>query len=1165
MQRAAIGGLSMGIRQIASANQGIAEVLSRLRSGGHYLVQGVSGSQRALLANLVVEQQQRPVLFVTDTLKDAMALLADYQFFSDGPGFVFPAPPTLGAQVDAESHELESQRVHALQQVVAGNPCLVVAPAKALLELLPPPEYLQANITTLSPGDQMPIEELATRLAQMGYQRVERVSGAGQYSQRGDIFDVFPPLGEPARIEFFDVAIESVRSIDLTTQRSRHTLPGLTLGPVHLLSLTPELRQKAIDMLTEREKNLSPVFLPQLVEDRERFGNLQSWPGARYYMEYLFARRSNLLDYFRQGAVMTAEVAVLLEHLELHADELREKHQSLLEAGKLLPGLQPWLTVDEVVHQWTPPTLHLSLLSTTVKNLRLSGISNLSFRQAPNFYGQQQLIVDEIKAWLKRHATVVAVGAGRHLAEALRAQDIPVRIAGIADLRPGNVNFVPGSISAGLELPEQGLVILSLNELTARKRRTKRPGQEGMRAGDIETLTPGEYVVHYTHGIGQYLGIVGREVAGAKRDYLYIKYAGKDRLYLPTDQVHLLQRYLGGNDKPPKLYALGGGDWLRVKARVKESVKKLAFDLLELYAARQAAVGHAFSPDSPWQRELEDSFAYQETSDQLKAIEEVKRDMESPRPMDRLLCGDVGYGKTEVALRAAMKAVLDGKQVAILAPTTILAQQHYNTFRERFAPFPIRVEVLSRLKTPGEQEKIVAATAQGAVDILIGTHRLLQKDIRFPDLGLLVVDEEQRFGVEHKEKIKQMKANVDILTMTATPIPRTLHMALLGIRDLSVINTPPEGRFPVQTYVMEYSDELVVSAVRRELDRDGQVYVIYNRVQGIDALASRLRRLLPGVSIGVIHGQMAETLLERTMLDFYEGNYQVLLSTTIIENGLDIPNVNTVIVYDSDRLGLSQLYQLRGRVGRGRKLAYAYFTYRKDKVLTEKSQKRLSAIKEFTELGAGYKLSLRDMEIRGTGNILGPEQHGHIAAVGFDLYCQLLEQQVAQLTNRPKESKIPSEVNIELPVDAYIPDGYMPEKEKIYVYRRIKEAGTIAVIDDIQDELGDRFGKLPPPLETLLDVGRIRSLALSLGIGSISWSSEQLTGKEKVTLSFRGGKGPSPRVMQDIWLHNKGKIDFRNKNNILTVSLTTTRTIMLEDIEGLLHQLKTSIEKQGNI
>lgn len=1155
----------MGIRRIASANQGISEVLSRLRSGGHYLVQGVSGSQRALMADLVAETQQGPVLFVTDTLKDAMTLLADYQFFSKDPGFIFPVLPTLGAQVDAESTELESQRVLALQQVAAGGPCLIVAPATALLELLPQPEFLVSNFTTLSPGDHLPIEELATRLSQRGYQRVERVDGSGQFSQRGDIFDVYPPLGEPTRIEYFDVTIESMRSFDLDTQRSKHTLPGLTVGPVRLLSLTPELRQKAIDKLTSREKTISPLFLPQLVQDRERFDNLQSWPGARHYMEYMFTRRSNLLDYFDLGAVMTTEVAVIFEHLELHAGELMEKHQSMLEAGKLLPGLQPWLTVDEVVHKWTPATLHFSLLASTVKSFRLSGTSSLSFRQAPNFYGQQQLIADEIKAWLKREATVVAVGAGRHLAQTLKAQDIPVRIAETSDLRPGNVNFVPGGISAGLELQEQGLVILSLNELTARRRGTKRPRPEGMGYGDLETLTPGDYVVHFSHGIGQYLGIVVREIAGAKRDYLYIKYGGKDRLYLPTDQVHLLQRYLGGDDKPPKLYSLGGGDWLRVKTKVRESVQKLAFDLLELYASRQASTGHAFASDSPWQQELEGSFAYQETRDQIKAIEEVKRDMESSRPMDRLLCGDVGYGKTEVALRGAMKAVLDGKQVAILAPTTILAQQHYNTFRERFASFPIRVEVLSRLKTLREQEKIMSATAQGAVDILIGTHRLLQKDIHIPNLGLLVVDEEQRFGVEHKERIKQMKANVDILTMTATPIPRTLHMALLGIRDLSVINTPPEGRYPVQTYVMEYSDQLVVSAVRREIDRGGQVYVIFNRVQGIDALASRLRRMLPEVSIGVVHGQMADTLLERTMLEFYEGSYQVLLSTTIIENGLDIPNVNTVIVYDSDRLGLSQLYQLRGRVGRGRRLAYAYFTYRKDKVLTEKSQKRLSAIKEFTELGAGYKLSLRDMEIRGTGNILGPEQHGHIAAVGFDLYCQLLEQQVAQLTDRPKERKIPAEVNIELPVDAYIPDGYMPEKDKIYVYRRIKEAETIAVIDDIQDELGDRFGHLPLPLETLLDVGRIRSLAVSLDIELISWSVEQLTGKEKTTLTFRGGKGPHPRLMQEIWLANKGKVDFRSRNNTLVVSLFTAKANMLEDLEGLLHQLKTAIEKQGII
>ena len=1155
----------MGIRQIASANQGIADVLSRLRSGGHYLVQGISGSQRALLADLLVNSSRAPVLFVTDSLKDAMTLLADYQFFSDGQGYLFPARPTLGTEVDAESHELESQRVIALQQVATHVPCLVVAPATALLELLPPPELLRDNSIALTPGAEFPLDELTARLALMGYQRVERVDGPGQFSQRGEIVDICPPSGEPCRVEYFDILIESVRSFDLSSQRSLKTLPGISFGPTRLLSLTDELRQRVLSKLAAREKTLSPLFLPQLAQDRERFATLQSWPGARHYMQYFFERSCNLLDYFGRGAVMSTETTEIFEHLDLHASELMERHQSMLEKGKLLPDLQPWLTVEAVVEKWTPPTLHLALLARSVKYLRLNGTSSLSFRQVPNFYGQQQLIADEIQAWLKRESTVVAVGAGRQLSQSLKDHDILVRDTDTDDLRPGSVNFVPGALTAGFELIEQGLVILSLNELAPRKRLAKRPRrEEGLSAGDLESLTPGEYVVHFSHGIGQYLGIVVREIAGAKRDYLYIKYAGKDRLYLPTDQVHLLQRYLGGDDKPPKLYALGGGDWQRVKTRVRESVQKLAFDLLELYAARQTASGYAFAADSPWQRELEDSFAFQETRDQLKAIDEVKQDMERPRPMDRLLCGDVGYGKTEVALRAAMKAVMDGKQVAILAPTTILAQQHYNTFRERFAPFPIRVEVLSRLKTPAEQREITAAAAQGAVDILIGTHRLLQKDIHLPNLGLLVVDEEQRFGVEHKEKIKQIKANVDILTMTATPIPRTLHMALLGIRDLSVINTPPEGRFPVQTYVMEYSDQLVVSAVRRELDRGGQVYVIFNRVQGIDAQASRLRRLLPDVNIGVVHGQMADTLLERTMLEFYEGNYQVLLSTTIIENGLDIPNVNTVIVYDSDRLGLSQLYQLRGRVGRGRKLAYAYFTYRKDRVLTEKSQKRLSAIKEFTELGAGYKLSLRDMEIRGTGNILGPEQHGYIAAVGFDLYCQLLEQQVRLLAGRPKAEAGDADVSIELPVDAYIPDGYMPEQEKIYVYRRIKDAKTAAVIDDIQDELSDRFGDLPLPLAVLLDVGRIRALAACVGIVSISWSAEQLTGKEKINLRFRKGKGPPSSIMQEIWLSNKKKYDFRSQD-ILSVSLNTDKLNMLADLEQLLHLLKTAIEQQGRI
>lgn len=1145
-------GREKAIRQIARANQGIADVLSRLALGGHYLVQGVSGSQRALLADLLIANSRAPVLFVSESLKDAMTLLSDYQFFSGRRGYLFPARPTLGTEVDAESPELEGQRAVALQQALRG-PCLVAAPAAALLELLPPPEFIKANSLTLAPGGEMPLPDLTRQLAQMGYQRVDKVDGPGQFSQRGEILDLCLPGGESFRVEYFDLFIDSVRSLDLSTQRSRADLEAVNLGPARLLFLTEELRQRALERLAHRGQNLSPLFLPQLARDRERFAGLRAWPGAYHYLQYLFDRPGSLLDYFRGGAAIVGETARVFEGLDLMSQELLERHQSLLEGGKLIPDLQPWLTAETLAARWDTPTLHTALLARSVKHFRPSGTSSLAFRQAPKFYGQEHLIVDEVRAWLKREALVVVAGAGRQLSQALKAQDIPVREGKIDDLRRGNVNFVPGALSAGFELVEQGLVVLSFNELAVGKGRPKSPRPEkGMSARDLESLTPGEYVVHFSHGIGQFLGIVVREAAGAKRDYLYIKYAGKDRLYLPTDQVHLLQRYLGGGEKPPKLYALGGGDWQRVKAKVRESVQKMAFDLLQVYAARQAAPGHPFAPDSPWQRELEDSFPFQETRDQLRTIDEVKRDMEKPRPMDRLLCGDVGYGKTEVALRAAMKAVMDGKQVAILAPTTILAQQHFNTFRDRFASFPIRIEVLSRLKTPAEQKEIISAAAGGVVDILIGTHRLLQKDIRLPALGLLVVDEEQRFGVEHKERIKQVKTNVDILTMTATPIPRTLHMAMLGIRDLSVINTPPEGRFPVQTYVMELSDQLVVTAVRRELDRGGQVYIIFNRVQGIEAQASRLRRLLPEVSIGMVHGQMADTLLERTMLDFYEGRFQVLLSTTIIENGLDIPNVNTVIVHDADRLGLSQLYQLRGRVGRGRRLAYAYFTYRRDRALTEKSQKRLSAIKEFTELGAGYKLSLRDMEIRGTGNILGPEQHGYIAAVGFDLYCQLLEQQVRQLANEPVQEQGEPEVSIELPVDAFIPSGYLPEQEKIYVYRRIKDAKSPADIDDIQEELVDRFGSLPLPLAGLLQVGRARTLASALAIRSISWNAEQLTGEEKVVLTFLPGKGPPRDDLQRAWLRERGKFDFREANRILTVSLSTDKANVLAELVALL-------------
>lgn len=1157
----------MELRQIVLSNQGIAEILSKQKAGGHHLISGVTGSQRALLLDLLISSSQSPVLFITANLRDAETILADYEFFSSRKGYLFPGKPTLGTEVDAESHELETQRVIALEQVVSGEPCLVTAPAPALLETLPPPEHISAESITLAPGQEIPIEKLTVSLVRLGYQRVDRVEGPGQFSWRGEIVDIYPPGGDPCRLEFFDVLLESLRTFDPETQRSLNSHSSIRLGSVRLLVLSEDLRARVLDKLDVRARSLSPLFQTQLAQDRQRFANLEFWPGYQHYIQYMFSGTFNLLDYFAKGKIVVSETVNIIQQLELNSGELIERHQNMLERGKLLPDLQPWLSVEQVIQKWQQiSTMHVGLLMRSLKNFRLSGIGGLSFRQVPSFYGQPHLIVDEIKAWLKRDSTVVIIGAGQQLAQSLKDNDIPVVPSNLGSLQAGRVNFIPGGLSSGFELVEQGLVILSLNELTARRQHVKKTRPEhGMTAGELNNLAAGEYVVHSSYGIGQFMGIVTREIAGSRRDYLYIKYAGKDRLYLPTDQVHFLQRYLGGGDKPPKLYSLGGGDWQRVKKKVKESVQKLAFNLLELYARRQAVKGHSFCKDTPWQRELEDSFAFQETPDQLTTIEEVKLDMEAPRPMDRLLCGDVGYGKTEVALRAAMKAVMDGKQVAVLAPTTVLAQQHYTTFVERFAPFPVRVEVLSRFKTPTQQKEIVNSIGAGNVDVVIGTHRLLQKDISFPSLGLLIVDEEQRFGVEHKERIKQLKADVDILTMTATPIPRTLHMALLGIRDLSVINTPPEGRFPVQTYVMEYTDQLAVSAVRRELDRGGQVYMIYNRVQGIDAQASRLRRLLPGVDIGVIHGQMAESLLEKTMVDFYEGKHQVLLSTTIIENGLDIPNVNTVLVFDADRLGLSQLYQLRGRVGRGRRLAYAYFTYRKDKVLSEKSQKRLSAIKEFTELGAGYKISLRDLEIRGTGNILGPEQHGYIAAVGFDLYCQLLEQQVKALSGTSVNKTELPEIVIELPVSAYIPDGYMPEHEKIYVYRRIKDADIVQAIDDLQDELGDRFGKIPEALGNLLDIGRIRVMAVVVGVDSITWNTDQLTGKELVVVTFYTGRGPTSERLQDIWSRSKQKYDFRNKDR-LKIMITTKKNDILADLERLLHLLtKSVIEGQGRI
>ncbi|MDD4169641.1 MAG: transcription-repair coupling factor, partial [Desulfotomaculaceae bacterium] len=658
-------------------------------------------------------------------------------------------------------------------------------------------------------------------------------------------------------------------------------------------------------------------------------------------------------------------------------------------------------------------------------------------------------------------------------------------------VRAGNVAIAAGNLEGGFEFPFCRLVVLTEFDIYGQRKKLRRERKRYERLTPFVDMKVGDHIVHVNYGIGRYLGVVPLTIGGIQKEYLLVKYAGEDKLYVPVDQVGLIQKYLGSEGESPRLSRLGGGEWTRVKSRVKEAVREMAQDLLALYAARETVQGYAFGPDTVWQKEFEEAFPYEETPDQTRAVEDIKADMERSRPMDRLLCGDVGYGKTEVAMRAAFKAVMEGKQVAILVPTTILAQQHYNTFQQRLARYPVNVDVLSRFRTAREQRQVKLGLELGSIDIVIGTHRLVQEDVRFKDLGLLVIDEEQRFGVAHKERLKYISKNVDVLTLSATPIPRTLHMSLVGLRDTSILETPPKDRYPIQTYVMDEDPVLFREAIRRELGRGGQVFFVYNRVLDMERTAMWLQELVPEASIAIAHGQMKEDDLEQVMLDFLNGKFGVLVCTTIIENGLDISNVNTLLVKEANMMGLSQLYQLKGRVGRSNRLAYAYFTFRKDRVLGEAAEKRLAAIREFTELGSGFKIAMRDLEIRGAGNILGAEQHGHITAVGFDLYCRLLEEAVREA--KGEELSQFNDTTIELPIEAYIPDDYISDtNQKVELYKRIAGLAASSALPDLEEELVDRFGDLHEAVQNLLAVAKVKLMAGSLKVKKISLLSGQL-------------------------------------------------------------------------
>jgi transcription-repair coupling factor (superfamily II helicase) len=686
------------------------------------------------------------------------------------------------------------------------------------------------------------------------------------------------------------------------------------------------------------------------------------------------------------------------------------------------------------------------------------------------------------------------------------------------ELQDGHIVVLPGTLSNGFEFPSIRYAVISDREVftTPKKEGPKRKGRLIKAFTDLKV---GDFVVHENHGIGQYVGIEKLTVGGLTRDYLNIKYGGNDKLYIPTDQLDMIQKYIGGEDKLPKLNKLGSVEWTKTKSKAQHSIQALAIDLLKLYAERQQKIGFSFSKDSRWQKEFEDMFPYEETEDQLRCIEEIKRDMEDERVMDRLLCGDVGYGKTEVALRAAFKCVMDSKQAAILAPTTILAQQHYNTCIQRFGSFPVKIDVLSRFKSASELKKAVSDLKSGNLDIIIGTHKLLQESIKFKDLGLLIIDEEQKFGVGHKEKIKSLKTNLDVLTLSATPIPRTLHMSMIGIRDISLIEEPPEERYPVQTYVMEHNEDVIRDAIFKEIARGGQVYFLHNRVRSIAKTAAHIKELVPEARVAYAHGQMDEKQLEDTMLDFYNGEYDVLVCTTIIEAGLDIPNVNTIIITDADKMGLSQLYQLRGRVGRSNRLAYAYFTYQKDKVLSEVAEKRLQAIKEFTEFGSGFKIAMRDLEIRGTGNLLGKEQHGHMEAIGYDLFIKLLEETLQELKGEAPVKRV--ETSIELQINAYIPESYISdENQKIEMYKKIASISDQQDLFDIEEEIEDRFGDIPTMVRNLLSIAYVKQLAQMCGISNIGQRNNN------IAIKFKTDKFIKAQTAMQIASDYKGRILF---------------------------------------
>ena len=1082
------------------------------RSRGPVLVSGGTDSEKVYeMAELGKEFPLK--LVVTYNENRAKAIYEDYKNF-DRDVFLYPAKDLLFYNADIQGSLLARRRITVLKQLLEKKAGTVITTVDGCMDYLMPLSAFEESVIVLEEGQEVDFGRLREQLVYMGYESCAQVEQEGQFCVRGGILDLFPLTEEnPVRIELWGDEIDSVRSFDAESQRSLERLSQVRLYPARELVLSKERLSEGIrrlngekDALKKQYRELKKLeeahrigtIVDEMTEELEAGCYLGALEGCiRYFCE----DPVSFLDYFPEDApVFLDEPSRIMEKAGTVETEFRESMTNRLEKGYLLPSQTDILYSSAEVEAKLLRSRSVLFSTLDQKVMPVKKRCSVTVKNGNSYQNGFELLIGDLKRW-KRDGWRVALLCGSRTRGARLAHDLQEQYdlrsyyteEEDKEIRPGEICILYGSLHRGFEYPLVKFVVIPESDMfgTEKKKRKKRTAYEGKKIQSFTELSAGDYVVHENHGLGIYRGIEKIEVDRVVKDYIKIEYAGNGCLYLPVTQLDMIQKYAGAGARKPKLNRLGGQEWGKTKSRVKGAVKEIARDLVELYAARQQTDGFQYGPDTVWQREFEELFPYEMTEDQEAAIEATKQDMESTKIMDRLICGDVGYGKTEIAIRAAFKAVQEGKQVVYLVPTTILAQQHYNTFSQRMMNFPVRVELLSRFRSAAEQKKTLADLKKGLVDIVIGTHRVLSSDVAFKDLGLLIIDEEQRFGVAHKEKIKKMRENVDVLTLTATPIPRTLHMSLVGIRDMSVLEEPPLDRVPVQTYVMEYNEEMVREAIERERARGGQVFYVYNRVKDIEEITDRVAKLVPDAAVVYAHGQMGERQLEKIMLDFIDGEIDVLVSTTIIETGLDISNVNTIIIHDADRFGLSQLYQLRGRVGRSNRTAYAFLMYRRNKLLKEEAEKRLAAIREFTEFGSGIKIAMRDLEIRGAGNLLGAEQHGHMEAVGYDLYCKLLNEAVKALKGGREEESF--ETSVEFTIDAYIPPSYIRnEAQKLEIYKRISAIETEEEAMDMRDELMDRFGDMPRSVDNLLEIALIKAAAHQAYVTEISGNRQEV-------------------------------------------------------------------------